>query len=64
MTATTNDTKELILKSALRQFADHGYAAVSLNDIAEEVGIKKAFDIASLFVEGNVVSRCDLGRIF
>lgn len=41
MSANIQDTKALILKSALKQFADHGYAAVSLNDIAEDVGIKK-----------------------
>lgn len=41
MTATATDTKQLILKVALKQFADRGFSAVSLNDIAEEVGIKK-----------------------
>ncbi len=41
MTTSIQDTKGLILKAALKQFADHGYAAVSLNDIAEDVGIKK-----------------------
>lgn len=41
MTTTVSDTKALILRAALKHFADHGYAAVSLNDIAEDVGIKK-----------------------
>ena len=41
MTATPNDTKALILKAALKRFADNGYAGVSLSEIAEDVGIKK-----------------------
>jgi AcrR family transcriptional regulator len=41
VTATATDTKQLILKVAIKQFADHGFAATSLNDIAEAVGIKK-----------------------
>lgn len=41
MTRTPNDTKALILKAALQRFADHGYAGVSLSEIAEDVGIKK-----------------------
>jgi AcrR family transcriptional regulator len=41
VTATATDTKQLILKVAIQQFADHGFAATSLNDIAEAVGIKK-----------------------
>jgi len=41
VTATPNDTKALILAAALKRFADHGYAGVSLSEIAEDVGIKK-----------------------
>lgn len=41
MTTNANATKELILQVALKQFADYGFTGVSLNDIAEEVGIKK-----------------------
>ena len=41
MTSPVSETKALILEAALKRFADHGYAAVSLNDIAEDVGIKK-----------------------
>lgn len=41
MTSTVQDTKALILKAALKLFADHGFDGVSLNDIAEDVGIKK-----------------------
>ena len=40
-TASGAGTKELIVEVARRRFADHGFSATSLTEIADEVGIRR-----------------------
>lgn len=41
-TRPRGQTRQLILDAALRRFAEHGYAATSVRDLADELGVTKA----------------------
>jgi len=38
----SNDKEELILNAAQRRFASYGYSKVTMDEIAEDVGMAKA----------------------